>query len=67
MTRATRVPLFLKARTKDLLIKEMLKNNVKNNVSFDYFDIQKDGKNWIAWFFVDLQSPFRKEIIRESK
>lgn len=30
----------------------MLKNNLRHGVEFQYFDIQKQGNEWIAWFNV---------------
>lgn len=49
-----RIPLFLEAKTKLELSKKMTANNVKHDKEFGYFDIQKEGKKWVAWFYADL-------------
>lgn len=48
------IPVFIEAKTKKDLVKTMLANNVKHGGFVQYFDIQKDGASWVAWFFADL-------------
>ena len=45
-----RIPQFLEARTRELLVRAMLFNNLKHGMEFNYFDIQKDGRSWVAWY-----------------
>ena len=56
MERSNLIPVFLEANSKDLLVKLMLSNNMAHGCYFKYFDIQKDGKKWVAWYYaiVDL-------------
>ena len=50
------IPHYITAPTKEALMKEMLKNNIKNNTRFQYFQISIDGGEYIAWYYkkVDL-------------
>ena len=48
------VPLSIRAKTAEALTIAMLNNNLKYNKTFHYFDIQKDGTGWIAWYMQDL-------------
>ena len=63
MARPTQFPVFIQADTKEDLMREMLKNNLKHNTYFPYRDIQKDGKTWIAWFEADVET--HASVIRE--
>jgi hypothetical protein len=49
----TLIPNFLEARSLKGLRALMLKNNLAKGKAFRYFDIQKDGTNWIAFFLED--------------
>lgn len=40
----------------------MLLNNIKNDQEFLYFDIQKDGSFWIAWFWA--HTPPKTEAVK---
>ncbi len=44
------IPQFLQARTKEDLVRVMLLNNLAHGMEFNYFDIQKDGPNWVSWY-----------------
>lgn len=35
-------------------MKKMLENNTKDNTSYRYYSILKDGNNWVAWFYKDI-------------
>lgn len=63
MTTPTTFPLSLSAKTREELSKEMLKNNLKYNAHFAYFDIQKAGAEWVAWFNIDVNT--HQLLIRE--
>lgn len=62
-----RLPLFLEAKNKLELIKKMTANNVKHMREFEYFNIQKDGRKWIAWFYTDLIAYDRDKNLGENK
>jgi hypothetical protein len=32
-----------------------LENNLKYEAEFHYFQIMKDGKQWIAWYYAELE------------
>ncbi len=49
------LPRYLEADTKDELIRLMLLNNVKNKKHFKYFNIQKEDKKWIAWYYTRVR------------
>lgn len=46
-----RIPHYLQASTPEQLKQLMHKNNIKNDQEFLYFDIQREGSFWIAWFW----------------
>ena len=56
MERSNLIPVYLEANNKELLVKLMLSNNMAHGCYFKYFDIQKDSKKWVAWYYaiVDL-------------
>lgn len=57
----TRVPVFLKAATPEELSKSCLRNNLKYQIEFHYFKIDKVADYWIAWFYADITKyPFLK-------
>jgi len=45
------VPTYIKAKTPELLVKEMLLVNYKSGRHNKYFDISKSGDYWYAWFY----------------
>lgn len=51
MRTANLIPFFIEAPSKEELMRRMLENNVVNGAYHEYFDIQKDGKNWVAWYY----------------
>lgn len=57
------LPSFLKAKSAEELRSLMLKNNLKLNQEFNYFDIQYVNNNWYAWFYIALDSA---QIINEK-
>lgn len=56
MDRQHHVPVSIEAKTRSELSAEMLLNNLKFSVFFKYFDIQKDGKRWVAWYYADFRN-----------
>jgi hypothetical protein len=59
-----RIPHYLSAGSPKGLQRKMLLNNTKDGVEYRYFDIQKDGKNWIAWF---LREVIPSEMVETKK
>jgi len=53
--RQTAVPVYIEAKTKDELVKKFLEINAKLGTWHKFFDIQKDGKKWVAWFYQEAQ------------
>lgn len=56
------IPLFLEATSKEELTKKMLQNNSAHNAHFKYFDIQRDGKKWVVWFYA-IVNPLENRIL----
>ena len=54
MDRPTLIPVSIEARTRSELSGKMLENNLTYGVFFKYFDIQKDGKRWVAFYYADI-------------
>jgi len=50
----TRVKVFLKAKSEIDLIDMQLKTNIFNDMMYDYGTPQKQGKEFIVWFFADV-------------
>lgn len=49
------VPTFIEADSKTELVKKMIMNNLSQGKFFRYFDIQKDGKKWVAWYYDNIK------------
>jgi hypothetical protein len=64
MERPTLIPVSIEARTRSELSGVMLLNNFKHDCFFRYFDIQKDGKRWIAWYYADTRDQVLKHQIK---
>jgi len=47
------IPMYVEGKSRDDLIKSMIKQNLSDNVSYRYFDIQFDAQKavWVAWFY----------------
>jgi hypothetical protein len=47
------IPMYVEGKSRDDLIKNMIKQNLADQVSYRYFDIQFDDlkKVWVAWFY----------------
>lgn len=61
-----RIPHFLSSGSPQGLQRAMLLNNLKAGVEYSYFDIQKDGARWIAWFYkvaaIKLDAPLAEKV-----
>lgn len=58
-----KVPVYLKAQTEDLLVKAMLENNLKLHAECQYFDIQKRGKFWYAWYYKNMEAEVKVQTL----
>jgi hypothetical protein len=63
MEKPSTIPYYVTGKTKDDLIKNMLRNNALNKKHFKYFGIQKDGNEWIAWYYAELDLNTARDII----
>lgn len=61
MPHPKQIPLYVEAPTKDQLIEEMIKIN-SNGVWHDFFDIQKDGRKWVAWFQAEVKEVIERRL-----
>jgi hypothetical protein len=59
-----RIPHYLLASTRDELVRVMFKNNLKDGMEYQYFDISFDGSKWTAWFKKVVQT---RDIIAPKK
>ena len=69
MQTSATIPRFIKARTARALERLMLLNNAKRK-AFHKYEIVFDGKEWFAWFYVDISNTYNteaKEILGEDK
>ena len=48
------IPNFIEAKSKKSLRLLMLKVNLAFGKEFRWFDIQKDGNMWVAWYYVNI-------------
>jgi len=64
MERATLIPVSIEAKTRRELSTKMLQNNLKFASYFRYFDIQKDGKRWVAWYYAELGKSIMKHQLK---
>lgn len=63
MNVTTDSPIFLTAKTKEELSRKMLANNMARSAYYNY-QIMKDGKQWVAWFTVDMKREIFKKAIK---
>ena len=64
--RANEIPFFLKARTPKELRALMIKTNVKNFMTIQYFDIQFAQGSWWAWFYLPFDKYREDNDVTES-
>lgn len=61
---------FIRANTPENLCKEMNTTNTRYGKLLDYFDIQKDGSFWYAWYSRDIPKkiiPIKKSPTKRIK
>lgn len=61
MARSLTAPRFLKAKSPKGLERAMLLNNIRRS-SLHNYTIVFDGKEWFAWYYVDLDGAYNQEI-----
>lgn len=49
------IPHVIEAPSLPELQRRMLQNNLANKKFYKYFDIQKDGKSWIAFYYESVR------------
>jgi hypothetical protein len=45
--------MYVEGKSRDELIKNMMRQNLSDQISYRYFDIQWDAQKtvWVAWFY----------------
>lgn len=61
-----RVPHFVSAPTAGRLVQAMFKNNLEHGCEFQYFDIGKQGKAWVAWYYLKIDRDSLNEALRKG-
>lgn len=51
MEKPNLIPHFITAPNKKKLMEKMLRINLEANAFHKFFDIQKDGSEWICWYY----------------
>jgi hypothetical protein len=57
------IPSFLTAKTKEQLVKKMVERCMRDAISYRFFDIQKDGAEWVAWFYPEKDAVNVKDVL----
>ena len=55
------IPMFITAKTKEQLVKQMFLNNVKRGKHLKYFQIERVGSEWVAWNY-DKVDAFKQVV-----
>lgn len=56
------VPHFVKAPTMEGLTRAMINENMRYGVTFKYFDIQFQGRMWVAWYLRDATFKAKQDL-----
>jgi len=67
MQNAMTVPISIEAKSRSDLTRKMIMNNIQDARYYKYFDIQKDGKKWVAWYYVDMDGPIAKKVMNGER
>ncbi len=59
------VNIYLKAKSEKGLIRKQLINNAVNHVKYNYTTPVWTGKNWVIWFFADIEEWKDPEQIKD--
>jgi hypothetical protein len=55
MEKPVMIPHFVIAPNKQELMRLMLKINLESSAFHKFFDIQKDGNSWVAWYYKEVK------------
>ena len=61
------IPHYLKASNPDELRQAMLAAQHESGITFNFFDIGKQGKDWFAWYLKDATLEIKKSVSRDLK
>jgi hypothetical protein len=61
------IPISLSADSEIELSQKCLRNNLLNDTMFEYYQILKVGKKWVAWFRADISKLENKELLNVPK
>lgn len=53
MSSLAMVPNFVKAANENELVRAMLAKNIRDGITYKYFDIGIQGDTWFAWYLAD--------------
>lgn len=56
------VPLFVRAATPEELVREMIKIQVRDSITYKFFEIYKDGEQHVAWYFGDASQLVKSKL-----
>lgn len=59
------VPHSISAGSLNGLFRAFLLNNITDGVEYKYFDIQFDGKKWVAFYYKQASKPQNFEEMKE--
>lgn len=57
------IPFFVQAPSAPALRKAMVMNNAKSGMTFHYFDIQSVNGRWYAWYYKQLNTMDKQEVV----
>lgn len=47
--------MFVEADSKEDLVRAFVQINIQTKRENRFFDIQKDGRKWIAWYYIKVK------------
>lgn len=56
------VPLFIEASNKEDLVKAIIAHNLREKTAYKFFQIMKDGKKWVGWYYGDANPMLKKDL-----
>ncbi len=62
MEKPTLIPNYIEAKSKDELMEKILMINLSVSTYHRFFDIQREGKKWVAWYYKDVEQDIRGRI-----
>lgn len=63
------IPMYVEGKSRDELIKNMMRQNLADQISYRYFDIQWDAQKdvWVAWFYPENDKIHRAGHMAQQK